>query len=128
MVRRQDITGLRDGPIEIFHKTLLEREDKLKEINFTRTLAFEKLEYFFEDFEKETMLIVEDEFCEDDNAFLIGFQERVSNVNIYIRYITNLGELEADVRSMQLDDITCISFKTNYTLPYEGYLLEKEVS
>ena len=121
MVRRADITALQSKTTDVFQKALLEQEGSFKRVDFSRRLPEGGLTEFFLDFGEGRVIILEEETDEDD-MFYIGFLSDIDEDEfVELDCFTGAGRFEDEVTLVDMEEITCISFESNYTLHYQRY-------
>ncbi|MGJ8696788.1 MAG: hypothetical protein ACSHYF_10745 [Verrucomicrobiaceae bacterium] len=119
LLRRADLTSMNCRATDAFQRHLLESDGILDKVDFDFRLPSGGLAEFLTRLPKSRILILEDET--EDDLFLIGTFLDIEDECVSIRFFSGAGRWDEEPAEIDFEDITSVSFSTNYTLAYERH-------
>ena len=126
MLRRYDITALQSKTTDVFQKVLLEEENVYASIDFSRRIPTGGIAQLIANFDKQKVVILEEE-TEDDDTFNIGFVIGIEDDFVSLRTFSGAGRFDEDDALVALEELTSLSFDSNYALYYERYFSRRRI-
>ena len=126
LLRRSDLTSLDCRSTDTFQRRLLESDGLLDQIDFDFQIPPGGVKGLLLGLPKEQIVILEDET--EENRFLIGSILGIEDGCVSLRFFTGAGRWLDEPSEISLEDITSISFSTNYTLTYERHFSRESQS
>jgi hypothetical protein len=122
ILERRFITKIEYPRSSRFHKSMLERESLLTNINPNLTVNLNNYRAIFRSLKKSKVFVIVENERPKEDKFLIGPIQRINKNNVSIRYFDVCGKWEKRYRKIDFDEITSIRFGCNYIKLYEKYL------
>lgn len=119
ILRRQDLTSLNCRATDAFQHSLLVDEGLLKQVDFSHRFSDQGILDHLRKLPKKRIIILEDET--EDDLFLIGTLDSIDDSLIKLRFFSGAAKWDEDLAQIEIDDVTSISYSTNYTKFYERY-------
>ncbi|WP_411846048.1 hypothetical protein AAFN60_21290 [Roseibacillus persicicus] len=119
-LRVSDLTSMTCRATDAFQRHLLEADGVLDEIDFTQSLPEGGIIEFLRCIPSEKVVILEAE-AEENEVFMIGQNLQILGDRFTLRTFTGAARFEDELDEIDFDDVTSISFNTNYALAYERY-------
>jgi hypothetical protein len=119
LLRRSDLTSLNCPASDAFQRHLLAIDGVLEHVDFDYRLPSGGLAALLRELPSNKVVNLEDET--EYSQFLIGTFLGIEDDIVSMRIFSGAGRWDDDPAEICLDDITSVSFSTNYTLAYERY-------
>lgn len=123
LLRREDLTSLNCRATDAFQHHLLEVDGILRNVDFDFNIPSGGIVPLLNELPSDRIVIIEDET--EYEQFLIGYFLGVDDDFVSLRTFSGAGRWDDEPSNIATEDITSVSFATNYTLAYERYF-EKE--
>ena len=124
IVPRAHVERARHSPLERYRGAILRAEKVLPQVGFDGELDLDDWNKAFKSLKAlGEMIIVEDE-REESEEFVIGRIERVNKKSASIRGFDPLGRWYDDPTRFKYDDVTSVTFGSEYVTTYSKYLLD----
>ncbi|GAA5495856.1 hypothetical protein Rhal01_02036 [Rubritalea halochordaticola] len=119
-IRKQDITSLKSGKTQAFHKQIMEQEGELNSYNPLDKIPSVGIPEFLSCLPKHKVVIFEEE-TEDEDMFYIGLIEKIEDMQVHLKSFSTEAVIDEETTIVELEHITSISHDTSYTLAYEQH-------
>ena len=119
ILRREDLTSMNCRATDAFQHSLLSDDGVLDLIDFSAQLDDRGVLSHLEEFIPERIIILEDE--REGEVFLIGLIESIEESTITLKNFSGAGRWDDDLSEIDIEDVTSISYSTDYTKAYERY-------
>ena len=104
---------------DAFQHSLLNDDNLLRDINFSAKLNELGVLAHLKELPTDRIVILEDE--REDEIFLIGLIDSIQQSTIKLKFFSGAGRWDDDLAEIDIEDVTSISYSTNYTEAYERY-------
>ncbi|MCW1926231.1 hypothetical protein OKA05_26980 [Luteolibacter arcticus] len=118
-LRRADLTSLKAGATDAFHEQMMEADGILQQVDFDFRLPPEGVGALLAGMPEGRIVILKNE--REDDLFLIGPVLKVAGGTVSLRFFSGAGSWNEEPAEIAMEDITWVSFATNYTLAYERH-------
>ena len=119
ILRREDLTSMNCRATDAFQHSLLIDDGVLDLIDFSAQLDDQGILSHLEELSPERIVILEDE--SEDEVFLIGLIDSIESSTIKLKNFSGAARWDDDLSEIDIEDITSISYATDYTKAYERY-------
>ena len=124
LVRRADITALRNSKTHKFQKQLLIDEGWFEQIDFDFMIPHGGVSELLAELPADRIVTLEDE--REEGMFLIGPVLEVKDGVVSVRFFSGDAQWDSEPLTIKLTSITMIAFSSSYTSAYERYFLRKQ--
>lgn len=119
ILRREDLTTMNCRTTDTFQHSLLSDDGVLELIDFSTQLDDRGVLSHLKELPPKRIIILEDE--REVKVFLIGLIDSIEGTTIKLKYFSGAARWDDELSEIDIEDVTSISYSTNYTKAYERY-------
>ncbi|MGJ8678527.1 MAG: hypothetical protein ACSHX0_13515 [Akkermansiaceae bacterium] len=121
ILRREDLSSMNCRATDAFQHSLLVADQVIKTIDFSARLHPKGILAHLTDIPVDRVVILEDESEDDNDIFLIGLIDSIIDKTIKIKCFSGAGRWDDDISEIDIDEVTSVTYSSNYTNSYERY-------